>query len=72
MADGKKKIGIFRRIAKYFRDTWGEFRKIVWPTRKQVRNNVIIVLVTIVVVGIVVFGLDTLFTWIRSLIINAF
>lgn len=72
MADGKKKNGFFRRIGKYFRDTWGEFRKIVWPTRKQVLNNVIVVLVTIVVVGIVVFGLDTLFTWIRSLIINAF
>ena len=72
MAEEKKKNGFFRRIGKYFRDTWGEFKKIVWPTRKQVINNVIVVLVTIVVVGVVVFGLDTLFTWIRSLIINAF
>ena len=72
MAEEKKKNGFFRRIGKYFRDTWGEFKKIVWPTRKQVINNVIVVLVTSVVVGVVVFGLDTLFTWIRSLIINAF
>ncbi len=68
----KKKNGFFKRLAKYFRDTWGEFKKIVWPSRKQVLNNCVVVLVTILVVAVVVFGLDTLFGWVRSLIIGAF
>lgn len=68
----EKKNGFFKRLRKYFKDTWGEFKKIVWPSRKQVLNNCAVVLVTILVVAVVVFGLDTLFGWVRSIIIGAF
>ena len=31
----------FSGIAKYFRDTRSEMKKVVWPSRKQVINNTI-------------------------------
>ena len=41
MAEKKKeksksnKPGFFARLAKYFRDAKGEFKKIVWPSKKR-------------------------------------
>ena len=67
-----KKPSLFARLAKYFRDVAGEFKKVVWPTRQQVVRDCIVVLVTILVFAVVVWGLDALFAWLRELIIGAF
>lgn len=69
-----KKPNILKRIGKgisrFFRDTKGEMKKVVWPSRKQVRNNFIIVVVFCVVMALFIFGLDLLFSWLLGLIIN--
>ena len=49
-----------RGIAKFFRDCKAEVKKIVWPTPKSVFKNTGVVLVTIIVIGLFIFGLDTL------------
>ena len=64
MADKTKKSGksgkpgFGSRLRKYFRDTASEFKKIIWPTRKQVWNNVVVVLVTMLVFAIIIWALD--------------
>lgn len=69
-----KKPNIFKRmgraIIRFFRDTRGEMKKVVWPTRKQVMNNFIVVAVFCVVMALFIFGLDLLFNWLLGLIIN--
>ncbi len=60
------------RLGKYFRDTWGEFKKIVWPSRKQVWNNIVVVLTMIVIFAVVIWGLDTGFSALRNLLLSAF
>lgn len=45
-------------IAKYFRDLKGEFKKIVWPSKKQIINNTIVVIVAIVVCGVFIWAMD--------------
>lgn len=54
---------------KYFKDSKSEFKKVVWPSRKQVFNNTVVVLVAIVVSGVAIWGLDTLFNavWVTVL-----
>lgn len=64
------KPGFFARIKKYFRDTAGEFRKIVWPSRKTVINNTIVVLATVVVFAVVVGLLDFGFNTGRAALID--
>ena len=64
------KPGIFKRLAKYFRDVKGEWKRIVWPSKKTVINNTIVVLVLVLCVAIVVWGLDAAFSAIRSLLIS--
>ena len=48
-----------RSIVKYFKDARSEFKKVVWPSRKQVVNNTFVVIVCLVVSGIAVWALDT-------------
>ena len=50
------------RIAAWFRGFKAEFKKIVWVTPKNVAINSAIVLVVVLIVGAVLFGLDTLFS----------
>ncbi len=50
-----------KSVVKYFKDARSEFKKVVWPSRKQVINNTIVVLVSMVVSGLAIAGIDFLF-----------
>ena len=39
----------------------GELRKVAWPTRSEVINSTIIVLIAVVVMTTLIFGFDYLF-----------
>ena len=58
----KDKPSLGSRIASWFRGFKAEFKKIVWVAPKTVAINTGIVLVVVLIVGAVLFGLDTLFT----------
>ena len=60
------------RIKKYFRDIRSEFRKISWPSKKQVWNNTLVVIVTVLIFGIVVWTLDFLLVSGRDLLMGLF
>ena len=60
----------FNRVAKYFKEVKSEMKKVIWPTFAKVRQNTLIVMLYVVIVGIVIWGLDALFTWGMSLIIS--
>jgi preprotein translocase subunit SecE len=42
----------------YFSEVKGELRKVAWPTRKEVINSTIIVLIAVVVMTALIFGFD--------------
>ena len=56
--------------SRFIKDVKSEVGKIVWPTRNQVINNTLIVLAVILLVGIVIWGFDLLFQWLRSFLIG--
>lgn len=60
------------RVKKYFRDVRSEFKKITWPTKKQVWNNTVVVLVTVLIFGIIIWTLDYLLVSGRDLLMNLF
>ncbi|MBR1831798.1 MAG: preprotein translocase subunit SecE [Ruminiclostridium sp.] len=59
-----------RSIVKYFKDARSEFKKVVWPSRKQVVNNTIVVIIALVVSGIAIWALDTGFGSLLMLILG--
>jgi len=58
------------RISKFFRETKSEAKKMVWPTRESVFRNTVVVLASILLIGLFVFGLDTLLVNLLGLIMN--
>jgi len=60
---GEKKPNIFVRmgkaIAKFFKDEKGECKKIVWPDRKTVLKSSLVVIVTVAILGVVIWLVDT-------------
>lgn len=41
-----------------FKDTKAELKKVVWPTKKQIINNTLWVLILVIIVSAVVLGID--------------
>ena len=50
----KKSLG----VVKYFRDLKGEFKKIVWPSKKQIINNTLVVIAAIILCGVFIWAID--------------
>lgn len=59
MADTDKKPGFFARISRSIRDMRGEMKKVVWPSKKQIVNNTLVVLAAIIISAVFIGGLDT-------------
>jgi len=46
----------------YLSEVRGELRKVAWPTKKEVVNSTIIVLIAVVVMTTLIFGFDYVFS----------
>ncbi len=65
-----KKPGVFTRIKDWFVDMKAELKRVVWPSFAKVRQNTLIVLIFVLIVGAVIWILDWLFNSGIGLFIN--
>lgn len=69
--EGAKK-NIFKRvgsaIAKFFGGISAELKKVTWPTKIELLKSTLSVLVVCVVIGAIIFGLDSLLQYLLKLI----
>ena len=42
----------------FFKDMRSELKKVVWPTKKQIVNNTLWVMILVIIVAVVVLGVD--------------
>ena len=58
-------------VVRFYRETVGELKKVVWPTWPEARNLTVIVLFVIIVTAVLLGGADFLFSllfkWVLSL-----
>ena len=66
-----KKRGFFKRLGSFFVKSWSELKKVSWPTFRTVVKSTIIVLLVVVAFSVIVFGLDSLFGFLLSLVSKA-
>lgn len=59
MAEKEKKENVF---VKSFKGIKSEMKKVTWPTFKQVVNNTWTVILSVIIVGVFIFVLDTCFS----------
>ena len=53
-----KKENLFKRLGQWFRGVKSELHKVVWPTRAQVMNNTLVVIVVSAIFAIVIGLID--------------
>ncbi|GAV32343.1 MAG: preprotein translocase subunit SecE [Anaerosomatales bacterium] len=59
----KDKPNIFARIGGYFRDVRQEMKRVVWPSREEVVNSSVVVVVTLLFFVAFTFVIDSISSW---------
>jgi len=53
---------VFQKVRTYFLETYSEMvHNVTWPTWKELQNNTIIVLISVILFSVVIFGMDFAF-----------
>ncbi|MBQ2931864.1 MAG: preprotein translocase subunit SecE [Clostridia bacterium] len=63
-------MSIFSKIKNWFVDMKAELKRVVWPSFAKVRQNTLIVIIFVLIVGAVIWILDWLFSGAIALLIN--
>jgi preprotein translocase subunit SecE len=63
----KKVVKRPNAIARFYRETMGELRKVNWPTRQEAWHLTKIVLAVLVVMAIYLGGIDAIGAWLVGL-----
>lgn len=53
-----EKPGFFDRAKRYYRGVVSELKKVHWPNRKEIASYTVIVLVSVVIVGAIIWLFD--------------
>ena len=61
------------KIKAYIKDSYNELvHKVSWPTWSELQSSAIVVLVASLIIGLMVFGMDTVFQLVMNLIYSSF
>ena len=61
---------MLKRLRLYIQESHSELRKVVWPTRLQVRNLTVLVFVISGVIGLYIGFFDFLWTQVLQFLVN--
>jgi len=53
---------IFNKINNFIKEAIAELKKVIWPTKKELKNSTIVVISTIIIVSIFIGLVDIFFT----------
>ena len=61
---------IFNKINNFIKEAIAELRKVIWPTKKDLKNSTIVVISTIIIASIFIGLIDIFFTKVLTLFIK--
>jgi preprotein translocase subunit SecE len=59
-------------LVRYIKDTRAELAKVTWPTRQEGIRLTLVVLAVTAVAAVVLFGVDSIFSYLIALFVQAF
>jgi preprotein translocase subunit SecE len=59
-----------RKVREFFHDVLIEFRRVSWPTRKEVTGSTSVVIVMVLVLAVFLAVVDHALTWIVRLVLR--
>ncbi|TFB08616.1 preprotein translocase subunit SecE [Candidatus Atribacteria bacterium MT.SAG.1] len=61
---------IFNKISNFIKESIAELKKVIWPTRKDLKSSTIVVITTIIIASIFIGLIDIFFTKALTLFIK--
>lgn len=65
-----EKVGFFGGIKRLYRGVTSELKKVHWPTKKEITAYTVVVLVSVILVGVGIWLVDSGINYIISLIVQ--
>jgi preprotein translocase subunit SecE len=59
-----------RKVREFFRDVLAEFRRVSWPSRKEVAGSTSVVIVMVVILAVFLAAVDHGLTWLVRLVLR--
>ncbi len=69
MSPKKKKLNIFQKIQRFWRETIGELRKVTWPTPQEAWKMTILVMIVMALMAAILGVLDFIFSQFISFLV---
>lgn len=57
----------FNKIGNFIKEAMAELKKVIWPTKKELKNSTVVVITTIVIASIFIGLVDIFFTKVLTL-----
>ncbi|MFP4439543.1 MAG: preprotein translocase subunit SecE [Chloroflexaceae bacterium] len=70
VAKEKEKERRENSVARTFRETRAELRKVVWPSRQETVRLTIVVIIVSFVIGLFLFMGDSIFLWLYTMLVD--
>lgn len=59
-----------KQIGRFFKGVRSELKKVIWPNKKELVNNTVIVVISVVLVTFALWVLDSIFGFLLNLLIG--
>ncbi len=67
-----KKTKWYKRIIPFLKEVRAELRKVTWPSRREVYNTTVVVIIATIFFGFYLYFMDLIFSWVISQIKSIF
>jgi len=68
MGWGPRKV---RELKTFFSEVRSELKKVTWPSRTEVQNTTLVVILTTIFFGFYLYGLDIVFSWLMRSVMGS-
>ncbi|MEW5901127.1 MAG: preprotein translocase subunit SecE [Acidobacteriota bacterium] len=59
----EEKVRWYRRFGNFLKEVRSEVKKVTWPSRNEVYNTTLVVIIAMVFFGVYLFLMDSVFSW---------
>ena len=63
-------MSVVKRASEYFKEVRAEAQKVSWPTRKEVQAATGVVLMTVAILSVYIWGIDRIYLFLLGLLLR--
>jgi preprotein translocase subunit SecE len=53
----------YKRLRSFLKETRAELKKVTWPSRGEITNTTVVVIISVFFFGFYLFAMDIVFSW---------